>query len=77
MVGRETLSIAGAPVEASVVQFSRRSRPGREVITQHLTLWFDPVRRISVKIDDEIHADRIEGILTLTYDAHYTAMLSA
>ena len=47
------------------------------MITQHLTLWFDPVRRISVKIDDEIHADRIEGILTLTYDAHYTAMLSA
>ena len=42
VVGRETLVIAGAPVETSVVSFSRRSRPGNEVVTQRTTLWFDP-----------------------------------
>ncbi len=77
VTGSETLVIAGMPVETWVVQFSRRSRPGGEVLTQRLTLWFDPVRRLSVKVDDQIHADRVEGILTLTYDARYTATLSA
>jgi hypothetical protein len=60
-----------------VVQFSRRSRPGGEVLTQRLTLWFDPVRRLSVNVHDQIHADRIKGILTLTYAAEYTATLSS
>ena len=41
-----------------------------------MTLWFDPVRRLSVKVEDAIHADRINGILTLTYDARYTATLT-
>ncbi len=77
VVGAETLVVAGAPVETSVVSFSRRSRPGNEVVTQRTTLWFDPVRRLSVKIQDEIHADRVNGLLTLTYDARYTATLTS
>ena len=77
MVGSETLAVAGTPVETSVVSVSRRSRPGSEVVTQRMTLWFDPVRRLSVKVEDTIHADRVNGLLTLTYDAQYTATLVA
>ena len=77
VTGREPVVVAGQAIDTWVVQFARRSRPGDEVITQRMTLWFDPLRRISVKIEDEIHADRVKGILTLTYDARYTATLSA
>ncbi len=76
VVREETIVIGGLPVDTAVVHFARTSRPGSEVITQRATWWFDPVRGMPVKIEDEIHADRTKGILTLTYDARYTAVLS-
>ncbi len=75
-VGNETVVAAGRPVETAVVRFSRKSRPGDEVVTQRTTLWIDPARRVAVKIEDEVHGDRGNGLLTLTYDARYVATLT-
>lgn len=77
ITGRDTVTAAGRAVDAWVVAFERQSRPGDEVVRQRMTLWFDAGRGLAVRIEDEIHGERKSGLVTLTYDARYTATLVA
>jgi hypothetical protein len=77
ITGRETVTAAGQAVDAWVVAFERQSRPGNEVVRQRMTLWFDAGRGLPVRVQDEIHGERKSGLVTLIYDAHYTATLVA
>lgn len=76
VVGKETITVAGAAVETWKVETDRKSRPGSaEVNNRQRTYWFDPARAIWVRFTDVLHGSRAQGPFTFTYDSSLTADL--
>ena len=76
VVGKETLTVAGAAVETWKVETDRKSRPGSaEINNRQRTYWYDPARAIWVRFTDVLHGSRTQGPFTFTYDSNLTADL--
>ena len=76
VVGKETITVAGAAVETWKVETDRKSRPGSsEVNNRQRTYWYDPARAIWVRFTDVLHGSRAQGPFTFTYDSSLTADL--
>ena len=76
VVGKETLTIAGASVETWKVQVNRKIRPGSsDQGTRSRTYWFDPARNLWVKYTEVFHGGRSTAGFSFTYDSDLTATL--
>ncbi len=76
VVGKETITVAGAAVETWKVATDRKSRPGSsEVNDRQRTYWYDPGRAMWVRFTEVLHGARTQGPFTFTYDSSLTADL--
>lgn len=76
VVGKETLTVAGAAVETWKVETDRKSKPGSsEVNNRQRTYWYDPASAVWVRFTDVLHGSRTQGPFTFTYDSSLTADL--
>lgn len=76
VVDKETVTVAGAPVETWKIETERKSRPGSsEVSNRSRTYWYDPARVMWVRFIDVLHGERRTGGFTFTYDSRVTADL--
>jgi hypothetical protein len=77
VLGKETLTIAGASLETWKVQVNRKIRPGSsDQGTRSRTYWFDPARNLWVKYTEIFHGARSVAIGSFTYDSNLTATLA-
>jgi len=77
VLGKETLTIAGASLETWKVQVNRKIRPGSsDQGTRTRTYWFDPARNLWVKYTEVFHGERSVAVGSFTYDSNLTATLA-
>jgi hypothetical protein len=76
VLGKETLTIAGASLETWKVQVNRKIRPGSsDQGARTRTYWFDPARNLWVKYTEVFHGERSVAVGSFTYDSNLTATL--
>lgn len=74
----EKVALGAEVFDTAVVRFERHTRDGvSERVDQTVTYWFDPVRGLAVRWQDDVRGERREGAMTLRYDARYEALLSS
>jgi hypothetical protein len=72
----EKVALGVEVVDTAVVRFERHTRDGvSERVDQTVTYWFDPVRGLAVRWQDDVRGERREGLITLRYDGRYEAVL--
>jgi hypothetical protein len=76
VIGQETISIGGTPVDTWVVDVHRQSRPGAtDNVTRDRRYWYDPSRALWVRWHESFHGSRQTLGLTFSYTDDYTATL--
>lgn len=74
--GRERLNLMDETVDTYVVEVERKTEPeSEEQLTRSRKYWFDPVRVIWVKWEEQMSGTRDVGFGSFTYSTRYTATL--
>ena len=77
VIGQETLTIAGSAVPTWVVAVDRRTRSdSADQVVRSRTYWYDPVRRLWVKLREQFQGTRSLLGLSFGFTAEFEAVLT-